>query len=414
MKLEHYISKKYFSVKRKGSFASLITTVSVIGITIGVAALVIIMSVMNGFEKEVRERILAITGHLSLRPMRSLYIAEYDSLQKEINKKLVEEISGYSPVISNKAGISYNGIQDGILIKGVIPALEINVGEWSKHIIEGSYSLTDTLSKEGKLRPAIILGKYVAERLGVLVGDEVILIAFPNKTSGSIMPRLKKFVVRGIFETGLYDFDASIGYINLQTAYSLFDVPKNSVNYIQYKLKDYNLAGVLADSLSKWGEPFYYGLDWETENKTLFKWMKLEKIAMFLALSLIIMVAAFNIVSSLTMLVMEKTKDIGVLRTLGFSKKHIERIFILNGMYIAFLGVVIGTIIGLLFSYGQQHYEWINIPGDVYFINKLPIKVKFLDVLAVDVVSILLVFLASYYPAKKASNLDIVEAIHYG
>ena len=412
MRIENFIAKRYFAIKRKSSFTSLISIASTGGVVLGVAALIIVLSVMNGFEKEVRERILGITGHMIVKKYDQTGI-DYDSVMTEIRDNS-EGIAGISPVISSKAGISVRGTQDGIMVKGVILGYDKDVGDWGNHIIKGRYSLADTLSIKGNMLPGIILGKYVAERLGAIVDDEVLIISVGDDASlSNPTPRMGKFVVKGVFETGMYDYDNSLGYINLIEAQQLFKRKKGTCNTLEMKLDDYNEAFDKSKAISDHlGYP-YYTLDWGTMHKTIFKWMKLEKWAMSLALSLIIVVAAFNIISSLVMLVMEKTRDIGVLKTIGLSSNQIARIFMLNGLYVGVIGSLLGTAIGLGFSLIQLKYEVFSIPGDVYFVNKLPINISPLDVVLVNVVAIILCLLASYYPSKRAAGLDVVEAVHY-
>jgi len=412
MKIENFIAKRYFAIKRKSSFTSLISIASTGGVVLGVAALIIVLSVMNGFEKEVRERILGITGHMVVKKYDRTGI-EYDSLMTTI-KQESDDIVGISPVISSKAGISVRGQQDGIMVKGVILGYDQDVGDWGKHIIKGKYSFADTVSLKGNVLPGIILGKYVADRLGAIIDDEVVIVSIDEESSfTNPTPRIGKFVVKGIFETGMYDYDNSLVYINLNEAQGLFKKKKGRCDALEFKLKNYNDAPKESEALSKYlGYP-YYSLDWGTMHRTIFKWMKIEKWAMSLALSLIIVVAAFNIISSLVMLVMEKTRDIGVLKTIGLSSKQIARIFMLNGLYVGVVGAFLGTSIGLGFSLIQMKYKIFSIPGDVYFVNKLPISISVTDVIIVNVVAVVLCLLASYYPSKRAAKLDVVEAVHY-
>ena len=412
MRIENFIAKRYFSIKRKSSFTSLISMASTGGVVLGVAALIIVLSVMNGFEKEVRERILGVTGHMVVKRYDNGGI-NYDSLMTEI-KTSSDKIAGISPIVSSKAGISVRGQQDGIMVKGVILGYDKDVADWGKHIVKGQYSLADTISLKGNVLPGIILGKYVADRLGAIVDDEILIISVDEDASfANPTPRMGKFVVKGIFETGMYDYDNSLAYINLIEAQQLFKKPKGKCSSLEFRLKNYNDAPEVSTKISEFlGYP-YYSLDWGTMHRTIFKWMKIEKWAMSLALSLIIIVAAFNIISSLVMLVMEKTRDIGVLKTIGLSSKQIARIFMLNGLYVGVVGAGLGTFIGLGFSLIQMKYEIFSIPGDVYFVNKLPISISATDVIIVNVVAVVLCLLASYYPSKRAANLDVVEAVHY-
>lgn len=412
MRIENFIAKRYFAIKRKSSFTSLISIASTGGVVLGVAALIIVLSVMNGFEKEVRERILGMTGHMIVQKYENTGL-NYDSLLTVINNKF-DDFEGISPVISSKAAVSVRGAQDGIMIKGVLLGYDKDVADWGKNIIKGQYSFADTASVNGNVLPGIVLGKYVAERLGVMINEEILVISVADDaTISNPSPRMGKFVVKGIFETGMYDYDNMLGYINLIEAQQLFKKKENTCSTLEFRLKNYTDAPEVSQKMAEYLNYPYYSMDWGTMHSTIFKWMKLEKWAMSLALSLIIIVAAFNIVSSLVMLVMEKTRDIGVLKTIGLSSKQIGKIFMLNGLYVGIIGSILGTIIGLGFSLLQLKYELLSIPGDVYFVNKLPVSISIFDVILVNIVAIILCLIASYYPSKRAANLDVVEAVHY-
>lgn len=414
MKIERYISKRYFSVKKGNSFTSLISVISIAGIVLGVAALVIVLSVMNGFEREVRERILGITGHLTIRKYGDMPIYGYDSLIAELRENH-SEIKSASPMIIANSGISYRDRQEGIMVRGVVPRYEKETGNWAQYVTEGNFAFADTFSNLGNMLPGIIPGKHMADRLGAEMGDEVVLVSFSRNMNlfKNPMPRVRKFVIRGMFETGMYEYDASIAFIGLNEAQRLFQYDRGTVSTIQFIVDDYNRAGELAINISNELSYPFFAVDWMTQHRTIFRWMKIERWLMFVTLSLIIIVAAFNIISSLVMLVMEKTRDIGILRAIGLSKKQIWKIFILDGLYVGLMGSFLGTVLGLALSYGQQRFEWFSLPGDVYFINKLPIHINPFDVVLVNLTALFICFLASFYPAKRASELDSVEAIHY-
>jgi lipoprotein-releasing system permease protein len=300
---------------------------------------------------------------------------------------------------------------DGILIRGIDPKLESRTSMIPQSMVWGKFDLFDS----DTLLPSIILGRNLAGQIGAQPLDTVSVFMLTNKnlTIRSANPIVKRFVVSGIFETGMYDYDASLCYIHIARGQKLFGSPE-AVTGIQIKTKNFYNAPKLAKKIeAALGFP-YYTVPWSEMNKNLFSWMTLEKWGMFIVLALIIAVAAFNIVSTLMMVVMEKTSEIGVLKAMGATDKSLVKIFLLQGAFYGIVGTVLGTIAGAIIIVVQSHYHIISLPPDVYSISSLPMQLRALDVLAVTALSIALSILSAVYPAWRAAKLNPVEAIRRG
>ena len=412
MSYEFFIARRYLKAKRKTGFISLITYFSIAGVTIGVAALIIVLSVMNGFEREVRSRIIGFDAHIRVRTFHDQGIRDWQTVLAKVAK--VNHVVGASPYILGKALIKSGKNVEGLFIKGTDQERIQKVSDLGKNLVYGSLNLGLVPGPEGKKPyPGIVLGRSLADRLEALVvGDKVALISPSLMTNVFSTPSVKLFRLSGIFESGMYEYDDSYGYISIKAAQQLFQMG-DRISGIEIKLDNLNHARAVAKRIDDMlGYPFYT-LTWFDMHKTLFSWMQIEKWAMFVVLSLIIMVAAFNIISSLIMLVMEKTKEIGILKSMGATSSGIMRIFVFEGLVVGIVGTVLGSIIGYALCWAQQTYRFFSLPPDIYFINTLPIYMKTTDFLMIGSAAIVLSFLATLYPSRKASRLDPVQAIRY-
>jgi len=407
---EFFIARRYFKARRKRGFINLITYITILGVTIGVAALIIVLSVMNGFEQEVRSRIIGFDGHIRLRTFHFKGMANADSVMLKISD--IPHITGMSPYVDEKAIIRSGDGSDGIMIRGVDEKSFGKVSEIPKNIVYGEMNLGISETSEGQKLPGIVIGRWVADKLMVDVGDRIILISLKGIGSMFQTPPIKQFVVTGFFETGMYEFDNTFAYVSIKSAQQLFMMP-GKVSGIEIKLDDlYRADKVVKLIEDRLGFP-YYPQTWFEMRKTLFSWMQLEKYAAFLILCLIILVAAFNIISTLIMVVMEKTREIGILKSMGSSSKSITRIFLYQGMIVGMFGTFTGSLIGYLVCWAQQKYQFLHLPGDVYIISVLPVKIQATDFMAIGVAAILICLAAALYPARKASKLVPVDAIRY-
>lgn len=412
-KFEWQIAWRYLGGQRKSFFVAMISLFSMMGVVIGTFALVLVLSVINGFEKEVTSQMIGKDAHFELVKYHHEPIQNYDSVATVVEAD--EEVVGTAPFIISKVGISSKRANDGIVFYGIDAEKSKSVVDLSNKMIAGSYSLDSTLDTDGRRKPTIMLGAVLASRLGVNIGDKLVLQTFQSPESmglGGGTPKLIQYKLSGIFETENYEYDANLAYVNLETAQRLLGIG-NRVHGIQAIVKDPWTAEIVARRVKGlFGHP-YYAQDWKQKNQVMLKWMKLEKIIFGAAVCLIILVAAFNIISSLIMVVIEKTREIGILRAMGVSSKSIMRIFVMVGGFVGFFGTAIGTGIGVLFCLAQQHFGFIKIPPDVYMISVFPMDVQWLDIIVIFIVGNILTLGVTILPARHAAKSNPLEAIRH-
>jgi lipoprotein-releasing system permease protein len=406
--VEYYIAQKYLLAKRKQTFISIITFISVLGVTIGVTALIIVLAVMNGFEKELKDRILGATAHVHVTSLDGT-LAEPFKLAEKLRK--TEGVAAASPYVFSPMMISSGGGSTGGVLRGVDPATVGLVTRLAKDIRIGK--LSDIARKGEGMLPGVILGKELAGNLGAGMGELVeVLVPGGNLTPLGAFPRSERFRVVGIFESGMYEYDATFAYISFDEASRMLGTDGRASG-IELRVDDiYKASAIAARIRSDLGYPFW-AKDWMQSNRNLFSALKLEKVVMFIILVLIVMVAAFNIISTLIMIVMEKNKDIGILMTMGATRRTIRRIFALEGLFIGIVGTVSGTALGGLLCWLLRKYKFIHLPNDVYYITTLPVSFDPAILLLVGGSSILICFLATLYPSRQASRIDPAEAIRY-
>ena len=408
MKFELFIARRYLRAKRRVSFISIISGISVGGVLIGVAALTIVLSVMNGAEEEVRKRIVGTTAHVVILGHSESGIPESDSLLSRIQS--VPGVAAAAPFIYSKCMVTAGGITDGIALKGIDLDREKLVTEVYKN----------TKPQVAKIDPGaglrgIVLGQYLAEGLGVAVGDEVVLTSplGGSATIFGIIPHVKKFVVVGIFTSGMYDYDSSLGYVSLAAAQE-FVGQAGRVTGIEVRVNDmYKAPQIARDIVAALGGYPFAASNWIEMNRNLFKWIRTEKVLMFVILMLIVAVAAFNIISTLIMVVMEKRRDVGIMKSMGATSGSVMRIFMAEGVAIGIVGTALGSMIGFIGCFLLQKYKFITLPGDVYFIDKLPVRMEAGDFVMVALAAVAVCFAATIYPSWKASRLVPVDAIRY-
>ena len=410
MSFESFVAKKYFRAKRKTGFISIITFVSITGVTIGVTALILVLSVMNGFESEVRSKLIDADAHIRLRKFYTQTITEIDKLIDMAKKH--PEVVGASPVIREESMIRSSHAQRPTAVKGIDLGSVETVSNIRQKMKMGELDFSEKEIDGKKLR-GIVLGRYLADRLLALdLGEVVTLYTLPKDGSVFSQPKVVQFYLAGIVEFGYYEYDRIFSFISLESAQILFNMPQG-ISWVEIKLQDYNSASKVASEIEEeLGYP-YTTLTWFDLNKSLFSWMEIEKWGAFIILSLIIMVAAFNIISSLIMIVMEKTREIGILKSMGATSNSIMKIFMYEGVMIGLIGTFLGCFIGYTVGYLQLKYKIISLPADVYIIDSVPMELHMMDFISISSVALLLCFLASVYPAFKASRLFPVEAIRY-
>ncbi|MFP4520543.1 MAG: FtsX-like permease family protein [Fibrobacterota bacterium] len=415
MKFEFFIARRYFSARRKVGFISAITYVSVGGVTLGVAALIIALSIMNGFEDEVRSRIVGTNAHFKVLKYHNGIIKDYNSLLDTVLQYCASDVTAGAPFIQDKAAVSSKTVRDGFLCIGIHPEKEKYVTEIEDKIVYGEFNLGNASYKDREL-PGIILGYGLADHIRAGVGDLLTLMSLKVDSKDDLMsfhpPKMKQFVLTGIFETGMYEYDTQMGYIGLEPAKQLFQTD-GGVTGLHFRTKDIFTAEKTAASVKDVVDYPHYVFDWKAQNKTLFAWMKVEKRVVFIVICLIVLVAAFNIISSLIMTVMEKTREIGILRSMGAGTGVIRKIFMVEGIMIGLIGTATGLFLGLGLCFLQVKFNLIPLPGDIYFISSVPVKIIPVDIVVVIAAVNIICFLATVYPAFKASKLYPAEALRY-
>jgi lipoprotein-releasing system permease protein len=424
MSFEFFISLRYLRARRKQIFVSIITFISIAGIFLGVAALIIVLAVMTGFETDLRNKILGINSHVVLMQ----YTGAMKDYQKVMNE--VEQVDGVvasTPFIFSQVMLRNEGRTSGVILRGISvdSAFKvINLGKMHDGNIDylsEKQRGTIGLGKDQAMLPGIVIGKELAKNMGLLLFDPVSIISpMGISTPMGMVPKMKKFVVVGIFDSGFYEYDSTLAYISLPDCQEFLNLGER-VTGLEIKVNDIYKANIIAKSLEKkLGFPFW-ARNWMEMNKNLFSALKLEKRVMFIILSLIVLVAAFNIICTLIMIVMEKNKDIAILKSMGATSGSIMKIFVYQGVTIGAIGTLLGCIGGLAVALNLEKisvsienlFGFKILPGDVYYLSQLPSQVNYSDVVIIVIGTMLICFLSTIYPSRKASKLDPAETLRY-
>ena len=406
MPFELFVALRYLLAPRKQAFISLISIISVVGVAVGVAAMVIALALMTGLQGELRDRILGSTSHVYV--WKNAGIDDYHAEVERLGA--IPEVVGAAPAIMGKALVSTDRADAFISIKGIDPALEPMVTDLGRSMRSGSLTALGDQSADG--RPGILLGKDLAGQLGVEVGDTVTLLTPQGTLSPmGVLPRSRIARVEGIYSLGLLEFDSAYGFVSLAFAQRL--LAKDKPDLIQLKVSDIYDAPAIADRLVASLGKEYMAQDWSDINGPLFSALWLEKMAISITILLIVVVGALNIISSLVLLVMEKSRDIAILKTMGTPPARVMRIFMLQGTIIGVVGTAIGGALGLALCYTFDRYRLIQIPIDVYQISYVPFVVEPLDFTAVILAALSICFVSTIYPSRQASRLDPVQALRF-
>ncbi len=427
MSYELFVSIRHLSAKKSQKFISLNTWISIAGVGLGVMALIVVIAVMSGFSKDLRDKILGTNSHVVVSNMNRGMVENYDGIIKKVRS--VKGVIAAAPFIMNQVMLINGDRVSGIVVRGIDPEKEETVSDLGKNMVSGTVSDLKTKSsfsgeikgREKKNRAGIILGKELLRRLGVGVGDIVSMVSPVSRvTPVGLIPRMKLFKVVGVFESGMYEYDANLSFILLKSAQKFFSM-KNGVSGIEIRVADIEEAGNIASVIQKeLGFP-YLVRDWMRMNRNLFSALKLEKIVMFIILILIIFVAAFNIVSTLFMLVMEKAKEIAILKSMGASCSSIMKIYSYQGLVIGLVGTFLGCAAGFVIvpnlneivSFIESIFGIVAFPSDVYYLDRLPSKIQYMDSFLIIIFSVVICLVASLYPAWRASKLDLVDGLRY-
>lgn len=406
MTFENYIARRYFRSGR--FFISVSTWMTIAGVTLGVAVVCFVMSMHNGFEAEIRSRLLGTTSHITVFNLRGDFIAEYRELVDKL--ETIPGVVAASPFIYFKAPISSSNEDDGIVVRGIDPELERKTANISRDIKAGAFSFERTLF-EGDSLSGIILGKNLADRLGVYVGQSVVLYSLRGEGfRTNSRPRVAKFYVAGIFETGYFEFDGEMAYISLESAQKLF-MTGDVATAVHMKLTDIYQADAMTPTIDSALGHEYDVVPWTLLHKNLFSWIAIEKLVLGLGFILIVLVAAFSIISTLVMLTMEKRAEIGILKTLGTTPSGIRKIFVYKGLFISVIGVASGWVLALIGAFIQNRYKLVSLPADLYFVSYVPIEVHWVDFGLAGLVTLVICFLAALYPASQAARMSVIEVL---
>jgi lipoprotein-releasing system permease protein len=415
MRYELFIGLRYLRARRRETFISLITVISVLGVMIGVMTLNVVMAVMTGFEETLRDRLLGINAHVALVKSGD-QLRDYERLLEQVRK--TKGVVAASPSIYGQVMLTSGPRVSGVVVRGVDPDKVNQVVDIERYIKEGnlqSLKQPQPLQVQGRtiLLPGVIIGIRLANQLGVFLGSPIQVVSpLGSPTAIGVIPKVRRFVVVGIFDSGMSEIDSTLVYMNLSDAQKFFELG-NAVTNIEIRVQDvYHAQSVAQDIQRQLGFP-YLTEDWSRLWPNLFSALRLEKTVYFLVLLLMVLIGAFNIISTLIMVVMEKRKDIAILQSMGASRDSIRRIFLIKGCVIGVVGTLFGVVLGLAICMLIQKYRFIELPKDVFLISTVPVRIYLSNFLLVGLASLVVCLLASIYPARQAAKLDPVEIIRY-
>ena len=413
MKLEWYIARRYLSSRRGARFLSLITLIAIGGVTVGVMALIVVTAVMSGLQGDLRDKILGTNPHIWLTTYGdTMRIVGWQGVAERVRG--VEEVAAAAPFVHTEVGLrNHSGYAEFAILRGIEPdAPGEPITDVVRRIRAGEASLERTRTGY----PPLLIGRGIAERFGLFRGDTVDIISLQGaKVSplGGLVPNFEKFEVVGEFTTGMYEYDNKFMYTDLRTAQELTGLG-DAVTGLEIRVPDPMESDRVARRIEEALGLFPYRADdWKSMNASLFSALKLEKLAMTVILLLIVVVAAFNIISTLVMVVSDKTREIGILKSMGLTASQVLRVFMMQGLIIGVVGSTLGAAGGLLLTWLLDRYKFISLPGDVYFIDRLPVAFNAGDIGLILLLSVLISFLATIYPARQAARLLPVEAIRH-
>lgn len=406
MSLSFFIAKKYISNKQSSKFLSLVSVISVGGIAIGTAVLIIALTILNGFENVVAQKIVNFNSHIKITAFGNRNLPDSDVIQSKIVDFVGEDFESISKFVSKLGIIKSKSVSEGVTIFGIDPTSSNN--DIEKYIIEGNYELDSEKQKQ------VIVGKKLSEKLNVTVGDKITLFSLRRDEVPSIdnPPAIEQFIISGIFESGMAEYDDLNVYIHLDVAKQMFEI-QNSISGYNIRLNNVsNIDTIAARLQDKLGYPYYVRTIFQV-HQNIFTWIDLQKEPIPIVLGLIIVVAVFNIIGTMLMIVLERTSSIGVLKSMGFSKKIILRIFFIQGLFLGVLGITTGCLIALLLSFLQMQFDIISLPGSIYFISSVPISIDLGNYLLVASIGLLLSVVASLIPSYIASRMNVISSIRF-
>jgi lipoprotein-releasing system permease protein len=433
MRFELYVAARYLKAKRRQAVVGVVTAISVAGVTAGVAALIIALAITNGMRHDLQDKLIGSSAHVQLMQMDGMGISDWQSLIARLRK--VPHVVAASPGLFEQVLVARGARDGGALIEGILPDDERTVSDLLSKATPGAVQalepqpapqldsqsapadpqnteLRDNDEQNAEL-PPIVLGSDLADTIGAAIGDSVIIISPQGEmTPMGLIPKYVRFRLAGTFHSGFYQYDDQMGFLRLADAQRLFDEP-DLLSVISFKVDNLNNAPQIAHAIETAAGKGYMTTDWTDNNRELFRALKLEQIVTFIVVALIVMVAALNILIALTMMVMEKTRDIAVMMSFGVDPGQVRRIFLLQGLLISVVGTVLGLALGYLASWAGGHYHFIHLSADVYSIDTLPFAPRIFDGVIVSVVSIGISLLATLYPSSSAARVLPAEALRY-
>jgi lipoprotein-releasing system permease protein len=440
MRFEFFIARRYLRAKRRQAFIGIITGISIVGVAAGVASLIVALAINNGFRQDLQQRLLGSTSHISLQRIADDGIRDWPALMGRLSKQ--PHVIAAAPAIFEQVLISRGPRARGVVLKGMIPRYERRVGDLLNTVKEGSAdALEDSTTAEATndsvalarasaaasnepdslaavhqrvaAMPPIVLGKDMADNLGATVGS-VVLVTSPQGelTPFGMIPKYNRFRVVGIFNSGFFDYDSSWAFARLSDAQQLFGLG-DLISVLEFKVDDIYKADQISRQLEEAAGKGFMATNWMEQNKALFRALRLERVVTFITIGLIVFVAALNILISLIMMVMEKTRDIAVLMSMGTRKRQVRNVFIAQGVLIGLIGTAIGLVLGYALSYAGGHYHLISLSPEVYSIDYVPFAPRPMDGLLVALVAVGVSFVATLYPSWSASKILPAEALRY-
>ena len=408
MSFAFFVARRYLFARRKQAFIYVISIMSILGVALGVAALVVVLGVYNGLTTDMRDKILGANAHGIVMSYMPDAFAEHPELLGEVLK--TPGVTGATPFIYTEVMLSAGKGVKGLVLRGIDPKTAPSVLTMLRKMKRGSIA---RLSQTEGL-PGIVIGEELAKRIGLGIGSRVNLLSpSGQKTAAGFQPRIRAFEVAAIFKTGMFEYDSSLAFVTLDACRDVLGLDPGFLSGIEITVDDVFKADVIAQRISSTvGSPFY-ARNWMEMNANLFAALKLEKIGMFILLAMVVLIGSFSIVATLVMLVMEKTKDIAVMLSMGATRRTIRRIFMLQGTIIGFVGTLLGYALGLTVGFLLKRYQFIKLPENVYTLDHLPIIITLSDVLIIGAAAMLLCFLATLYPARQAARLKPAEALRY-
>lgn len=404
MNYKYFIARRYLFSKSDSKFISFITYISILGVSLGVATLIVTVSILNGFQKEIRDKVAGLVSHIQISSFTSDGLSDYKNAI-EIIKDSINGVTGISPIVQKEAVIRFKSNVEGIILKGIIPETDLSTAR--SRVLKGDFNL----NKSDTIFSRLIIGDKLAKKLNIDTGNKVIVFGLNGIPSPFNQPKIKQFIVSGIYETGLREFDDVIIYTDLKTAQKLFNYDEN-VTGIELNLNNIDSVEIAVAKIKKVVGYPYFPKSLFKLYKPLFTWVELQRAPTPIILGLVIIVATFNIVGTLLMLVLEKTQSIGTLKSLGASNTDILKIFLFDGLLIGVTGILFGNIIGLGLCFAELKYKFFSLP-ELYYMKSVPILLQPEYVILISLITIILTFAATLIPSYLASRMDPIKSLRF-